>query len=101
MPVSTPTTEKTLVAEGVHQPDQVIGEGPRVVALFGLVREPDTALVDCDEFEVPGQDGHDQVPVVPAAWPAVDQQQWRAVAHDDGVQTHVCGVDVPAGEACR
>jgi hypothetical protein len=87
-----------LVAERVHQPDEVVGEGARVVALLRLVGEPDAALVDCDDLEVPGQRRHDEAPVVPRPGPAVDQQQWWAVAADDRMQAHLTGVDVAAGE---
>jgi hypothetical protein len=86
------------VAERVHEPDEVVGEGARVVALLRLVGESDAALVDRDDLEVPGERGHDEAPVVPRPGPAVDQQQRRAVAADDCVQAQVTGVDVPAGE---
>ena len=64
----------------------------------GLVGQPDAALVDRDDLEVPGQRRHQQAPRVPGLRPAVDQQQRRAVTADDRVQAHVTGVDVPAGE---
>ena len=64
----------------------------------GLVGQPDTALVDRDDLEVPGERRHQQAPGVPGLGPAVDQQQRRAVAADDRVQAHLTGVDVPAGE---
>jgi hypothetical protein len=98
MPVVDAGHGELLVAERVHQADEVVREGARVVALLRLVGDPDAALVDGDDLEVPGQSRHDVAPVVPAARPAVDQEQRRAVAADDGVQAHVTGLDVPAGE---
>jgi hypothetical protein len=43
-----------MVAEGVHQRDQVVGEGGGVVPVLGFVGQPDAALVDRDDGEVPG-----------------------------------------------
>jgi hypothetical protein len=97
MPVSTPATAN-FFRPSVHQPDEIVREGARVIALLRLVGEPNAALVDRDDLEVAGQRGHDEAPVVPRPGPAVDQQQRRAVAADDGVQAHVTGVDVSAGE---
>ena len=77
-----------LVAERVHQRDQVAGEGAGVVPVRGLVGQPDAALVDRDDLEVPGQRRHQQAPGVPGLGPAVHQQQRRAVAADDRVQAH-------------
>jgi hypothetical protein len=87
-----------LVAEHVHQLREVVRERAGVVGVLGLVGEPDAALVDGDDLEVAGQRRHDEAPVVPAARPAVNEQQRRAVAADDGVQPHVAGVDDPAAE---
>ena len=39
-----------LVAERVHQRDQVAGEGAGVVPVRGLVGQPDAALVDRDDL---------------------------------------------------
>jgi hypothetical protein len=41
-----------LVAEGVHQRDQVAGEGVGVVPVLGLVGQPDATLVDGDDLVV-------------------------------------------------
>ena len=87
-----------LVAERVHQRDQVGGERAGVVAVRGLVGQADTALVDRDDLEVPGQRRHHQAPGVPGLGPAVDQQERRTLAADDGVQPQVAGVDVAARE---
>ena len=43
-----------MVAEGVHQRDQVVGEGGGVVPALGFVGQPDAALVDRDDGKVPG-----------------------------------------------
>jgi hypothetical protein len=43
-----------LVAERVHQRDQVAGERAGVVPALGLVGQPPAALVDRDDLEVPG-----------------------------------------------
>ena len=40
-----------LVAERVHQRDQVVGEGAGVVPVRGLVGQPDAALVDRDDLK--------------------------------------------------
>jgi hypothetical protein len=61
-----------LVAERVHQRDQVAGEGAGVVAVLGLLGQPDPALVDRDDLEVPRELGHDEAPVIPGLRPAVD-----------------------------
>jgi hypothetical protein len=45
------------VAQGVHQPDQVVGKRSGVVTVFGLTGESDAALVHGDDLEVPGQVG--------------------------------------------
>jgi hypothetical protein len=87
-----------LVAEGVHQRDQVVGQGAGVVPVLGFVGQADTALVDCDDLEVPGQLRHQQAPGVPVLRPAVHQQQRRAVTSDDRVLAQSAGVYVPAGE---
>ena len=47
-----------LVAKRVHQRDQIAREGAGVVPALGLVGQPDTALVDRDDLEVPGQCRH-------------------------------------------
>ena len=52
-----------LVTERVHQTDEVVREGPGVVAVLRLVGEPDAALVDGNDLEVPGQRRHDETPV--------------------------------------
>jgi hypothetical protein len=44
-----------LVAERSHQRDQVAGEGAGVVPVPRLIGQPDAALVDRDDLEVPGQ----------------------------------------------
>jgi len=44
-----------LVAERIHQRDQVAGEGAGVVHVPRLIGQPDAALVDRDDHEVPGQ----------------------------------------------
>jgi hypothetical protein len=64
---------EALVAERVHQGDQVAGQGGGVVAVLGLVGQPDAALVDRHDLEVPGQRGHHEAPLVPGLGPAVDQ----------------------------
>ena len=87
-----------LVAERLHQRDQVGGQGADVVAVLGLVGQPDTALVDRDDLEVPGQRRHNQAPGVPGLWPAVHQQQRQPLASDDRVQAQLTGVDVAAAE---
>jgi hypothetical protein len=87
-----------LVAERVHQRDQVAGLGAGVVPVLGLVGQPHAALVDRDDLEVPGQRRHQQAPGVPALGPAVHQQQRRPLASDDRVQAQLTGVDVPARE---
>ena len=87
-----------LVAERVHQRDQIAGERAGVVPVLGLVGQPDPALVDRDDLEVPGQRRHQQAPGVPGLGPAVHQQQRRPLASDDRVQAQLTGVDVPAGE---
>jgi hypothetical protein len=87
-----------LVAKRIHQRDQVAGEGRAVVPVLGLVGQPDTALVDCDDLEVPGQRRHQQAPGVPGLRPAVHQQQRRPLASDHRVQAQRVGVDVTAGE---
>jgi hypothetical protein len=87
-----------LVAEGVHQRVQVGGEGADVVPVPGFVGQPDAALVDCDDLEVPGQLRHNQAPGVPVLRPAVHQQQRRPLASDDRVLAQSAGVYVPAGE---
>jgi hypothetical protein len=43
-----------LVAERIHQRDQVVGEGAGVVPVLGLLGQPNTALVDRDDLELPG-----------------------------------------------
>ena len=86
------------VAQRVHQRDQVAGQGAGVVPVLRLVRQPDTALVDRDDGEVPGQRRHQHPPGVPGLGPAVHQQQRRAVAAGDRVQAQVTSVDVAAGE---
>ena len=78
--------------------DQVVGQGAGVVPVLGFVGQPDAALVDRDDLEVPGQRRHHQAPPVPALGPAVHQQERRPFAADDRVQTHLTGVDVPARE---
>jgi hypothetical protein len=42
-----------LMAERVHEPDQIVGKGRGVVALLRLVGQADPALVDRDDGEVP------------------------------------------------
>jgi hypothetical protein len=54
-----------LVAQHLHQRDQVVGEGAGVVAVLGLVGQPGSALVDRDDLEVPRQFRHQQPPGVP------------------------------------
>jgi hypothetical protein len=46
---------RDLVAERRHQRHQVPGRGAGVVPVGGLVGQPDTALVDRDDGEVPGR----------------------------------------------
>jgi hypothetical protein len=87
-----------LVAQLVHQRDQVVGQRPGVVAARGFVGQPDAALVDRDHLEVPGQRRHHQAPGVQGLGPAVHQQQRRPLAADHRVQPYVTHVDVPAGE---
>ena len=87
-----------LVAKRVHQRDQIVREGAGVVPAHGLAGQPDPALVDRDDLEVPGQRGHQQAPGVPGLGPAVQQQQRRPVAADDRVLAPLTGVDIPAGE---
>jgi hypothetical protein len=87
-----------LVAERVHQRDQVAGKGAGVVPARGFVGQPDTPLVDRDDLEVPGQRRHQQTPGVPGLGPAVHQQQRRPLASDDRVLAQLTGVDVPARE---
>jgi hypothetical protein len=87
-----------LVAERIHQRDQVGGEGAGVVPGGGLVGPPDAALVDRDDLEVPGQRRHHPAPRVPVLRPAVHEQQRRPLAADDRVQAHLAGVDEPAAE---
>ena len=89
---------KPLVTERVHRRDHVVGQRGGVVAVLGLVGQPDPALVDRHHLEVPRQGGHQQAPRVPRLRPAVHEQQRRAVASDNRVQAHVAGVDVAAGE---
>ena len=94
-----------LVAERIHQRDQVVGEGAGVIPVLGLVGQSDTALVDRDDLEVPGQLRHQQAPGVPVLRPAVHQQQRWPLAADDRVLAQLTGVDVMArervGESCR
>jgi hypothetical protein len=86
------------------QPVSVIGGhgvGDRhagVVAVLGLVGQPDAALVDRNHLEVPGQGRHEHPPGVPGLRPAVDQQQRRPVTADHDVQAQRPDVDIPAGE---
>jgi hypothetical protein len=87
-----------LVAEGVHQRRQVTGLGGGVVPARGLVGQPDAPLVDGDDLEVLGQRRHQETPRVPVLRPAVHEQQRRSAAADDGVQAHLAGIDVAAGE---
>jgi hypothetical protein len=54
--------------------------------------------VDRDDGEVAGQRRQKHAPRVPGLRPAVDQQQRRAVAADDGVQPQPTDVDEAAGE---
>src|SRR4051794_41927391 len=68
------------MAERVHQRDQVAGEGAGVVPALGLVGQPQAALVDRDDLELPGQRRHQQAPGVPGLGPAVHQQQRRGGA---------------------
>jgi hypothetical protein len=82
-----------LVAERVHQRDQVVGEGAGVVPVLGLVGQPDAVLLDRDHLEVPGQRRHQQAPGVPALGPAVHQQQRRPLASDDRVLAQLTGVE--------
>jgi len=86
------------VAQRVHERDQVAGQGAGVVPVRGLVGQADTALVDGDDLEVPGQRRHQQAPGVPGLWPAVHQQQRWTVSADYRVQAQLTGVDIPAGE---
>ena len=94
-----------LVAERVHQRDQVVRERAGVVSGRGLVGQADAALVDGDDREVLRQRRHHVAPGVPGLGPAMDQQQRRSLAADDGVQADVAGVDEAAlegvGEAGR
>jgi hypothetical protein len=90
-----------LVAQGVHQPDEIVRERPRVVAVFRLVREPDAPLVDGDDLELPGQGRHHEAPVVPRSGPAVDEREWWPLAADHGMQPHVARIDEPARERIR
>ena len=89
---------EALVAERLHERDHVVGLRAGVVPARGFVGQPDPALVDRDDLEVPRQRGHHEAPVVPILGPAVHQQQRRAFASDDRVQAHLTSVDVPAGE---
>jgi len=57
------------------------------------VGQPNAALVDCDDLEVPGQLRHQQAPGVPVLGPAVHQQQRRPLASDDHVLAQLTGVD--------
>jgi hypothetical protein len=93
-----PVHGEALVAERVHQRDHVVGEGAGVVAVLGLVGQPDAALVDRNHLEVPGQGRHEHPPGVPGLRPAVDQQQRRPVTADHDVQAQRPDVDIPAGE---
>ena len=93
-----PDEGEAVVAERVHHRDELAGERARVVAAGGPVGEPAAALVDGDDREVPRQRRHDEPPRVPGLGPAVDEQQRRTVAADDGVQAHVADLDVPALE---
>jgi hypothetical protein len=86
------------VAKRVHQRDQVVGEGGGVVPALGFAGQSDTALVDRDDGEVPGQRRHQHPPGIPGLGPAVHQQQRRALTSGDRVQAQFTGVDVPAGE---
>ena len=87
-----------LVTERLHQGDQVRGEGAGVVAALGLVGQPDPALIDRDDLEVTGERRHQLAPRVPELGPAVDQEQRRALAAGDGVQSQLARVDVAARE---
>jgi hypothetical protein len=51
---------KPLVAQDIHQADEVVGESARVVPPPGLVGQPDAPLVDGDDREVSGQRRHHQ-----------------------------------------
>jgi hypothetical protein len=97
-PDVSPVHREPLMAERRHEGGQVVGKGPGVVAVLGLVGEPDAALVDRDDLEVAGQGRHEQAPGVPGLGPAVDQQQRRPLAPDDGVQAQLTGIDEAAGE---
>ena len=90
-----------LMAEGIHQRDQVAGEGAGVVPVPRLIGEPDTALVDRDDLEVPSQRRHHEAPRVPVLGPAVDEQQRRPLASDDRVLAQLTVVDKPAGKRVR
>src|SRR4029453_5871439 len=86
-----------LMSERVHQRDQVAGEGAGVVAVLGLVGQPDPALVDRNPLEGAGQGRNANPPGVPGLGPAMDQQR-RSVTADDRVQAQLAGVDIAAGE---
>jgi hypothetical protein len=79
--------------ECVHQRHQVVRERADVVALSGLVGEPDSALVNRDHLEVSSERGHDEAPRVPGLRPAVNEKQWRALASDHRVEAQLPGVD--------
>ena len=68
-----PVHGEALVAERVHRRDHVAGEGAGVVAVLGLVGQPDAALVDRNHLEVPGQGRHEHAPGVPGLGPAMHQ----------------------------
>jgi hypothetical protein len=93
-----PVQGEPWVAKRVHQRHQVAGEGGAVVPALGFAGQPDTALVDRDDAEVPGQRRHQHPPRVPGLGPAVHQQQRRALTSGDRVQAQFTSVDVPAGE---
>ena len=93
-----PVQGEPWVAERVHQSHQVAGEAGSVVPAGGFAGQPDAALVDRDDGEVPGQRRHQHPPRVPGLGPAVHQQQRRALAPGDRVQANLTGVNVPACE---
>jgi len=89
---------ESLVAERVHERDQVVGKRAGVVPIVRLVGEADPALVDCDHLEVPGQRRHHEAPRVPVLGPAMHEQQRWSVTPDDRVLAQPTGRDIPARE---
>ena len=89
------------MAERLHERDHVIRLRARVVAALGFVGQADPALIDRDDLEVTRQRRHHQPPLVPGLRPAMDQQEWTALASDDGVKAHAIRVDVAARERVR